>query len=143
MTTGYWNKPAETAAAISADGWFRTGDIGMIDADGFLYVRDRLKDMIILGGENVYSVEVENAIGAHPAVLETAVVGVPHPHWGETVKAVVVLRRGQELDESELLGWLEGRLAHYKCPRIVEFVGDLPKAGSGKVLKRELREGKG
>ncbi|MFQ6392352.1 class I adenylate-forming enzyme family protein [Nocardia sp. KC 131] len=143
LTTGYWNKPAETAAAISADGWFRTGDIGMIDNDGFLYVHDRLKDMIILGGENVYSVEVENAIGAHPAVLEAAVVGVPHPHWGETVKAVVVLRRGQELDETELLGWLEGRLARYKRPRIVEFVGDLPKAGSGEILKRELRNGKG
>ncbi|MFD0361133.1 class I adenylate-forming enzyme family protein [Nocardia sp. GCM10030253] len=143
LTIGYWNKPSQTAAAISADGWFRTGDIGMIDNDGFLYVRDRLKDMIILGGENIYSVEVENAIGAHPAVLEAAVVGVPHPHWGETVKAVVVLRRGQELDETELLGWLEGRLASYKRPRIVEFVGDLPKAGSGEILKRELRYGKG
>lgn len=138
LTIGYWNKPAETAAAISPDGWFRTGDIGMIDNDGFLYVHDRLKNMIIVGGENVYSVEVENAIGAHPAVLEAAVVGIPHPHWGETVKAVVVLRRGQELDETELLGWLEGRLARYKRPSIVEFVGELPKAGSGEILKREL-----
>ncbi|NUS92054.1 MAG: acyl--CoA ligase, partial [Nocardia sp.] len=131
LTIGYWNRPAETAAAISTDGWFRTGDVGMIDNDGFLYVHDRLKNVIILGGENVYSVEVENAIGAHPAVLEVAVVGVPHPHWGETVKAVVVLCRGQQLDERELDGWLEGRLARYKRPRIVEFVGDLPKAGSG------------
>lgn len=138
LTIGYWNKPAETAAAISPDGWFRTGDIGMIDNDGFLYVHDRLKNMIIVGGENVYSVEVENAIGAHPAVLEAAVVGIPHSHWGETVKAVVVLRRGQELDETELLGWLEGRLARYKRPSIVEFVGELPKAGSGEILKREL-----
>ncbi|WP_280233720.1 class I adenylate-forming enzyme family protein [Nocardia cyriacigeorgica] len=139
LTIGYWNKPAETAAAISADGWFRTGDIGSIDDDGFLYVRDRLKDMIIVGGENVYSIEVENAIGAHPAVREAAVVGVPHPQWGEAVKAVVVLGRGHELDETELFGWLEGRLAHHKHPRIIEFVTDLPRAGSGEILKRELR----
>ncbi|NEW41403.1 long-chain fatty acid--CoA ligase [Nocardia cyriacigeorgica] len=143
LTTGYWNKPAETAAAISADGWFRTGDIGMVDNDGFLYVHDRLKNIIIVGGENIYSVEVENAIGAHPAVLEAAVVGVPHPHWGETVKAVVVLRHDQQIDETELLGWLEGRLAGYKRPRIVEFVDDLPKAGSGEILKRALGHGMG
>lgn len=138
LTIGYWNKPAETAAAITADGWFRTGDIGMIDNDGYLYVHDRLENMIISGGENVYSVEVENAIGTHPAVLEAAVVGVPHPHRGETVKAVVVLRGGRELDVTELLGWLDGRLARYKRPRIVEFVGDLPKADSGEILKRDL-----
>ncbi|MGW1740144.1 class I adenylate-forming enzyme family protein [Nocardia sp. NPDC001965] len=138
LTPGYWNKPAETAAAISADGWFRTGDIGMIDSDGFLYVHDRLKNMIISGGENVYSVEVENAIGAHPAVLEVAVVGVPHPRRGEAVKAVVVLRSGEELDEKELNGWLEGRLARYKRPGVVEFVDGLPRAGSGEILKRRL-----
>lgn len=139
LTPGYWRQPALTTQAITPDGWFRTGDIGVIDEDGFLHIRDRLKDMIISGGENIYSVEVENAIVAHPAVLETAVVGVPHPHWGETVKAVVVLRRGQLLTSEELAGWLDGRLARYKRPRIVEFVHELPKAGSGKILKRSLR----
>jgi acyl-CoA synthetase (AMP-forming)/AMP-acid ligase II len=142
LTIGYWNKPEQTAAAISADGWFRTGDIGRLDADGFLYILDRLKDIIISGGENIYSVEVENAIVAHPAVLETAVVGVPHPHWGETVKAVVVLRAGETLELPELMSWLDGRLARYKQPRIVEFATELPKTASGKILKRALRDRK-
>ena len=142
LTIGYWRRPEETASAISSDGWFRTGDIGRLDENGFLYIRDRLKDMIISGGENIYSVEVENAISAHPAVLEAAVVGVPHPHWGETVKAVVALRSGEALDERELMSWLDGRLARYKRPRVVEFVPTLPKTGSGKILKRALRERK-
>lgn len=139
LMAGYLNKPEETAAAISPDGWFRTGDIGCRDEQGFLYIRDRLKDVIISGGENIYSVEVENAIAAHPAVLEAAVVGVPDPAWGETVKAVVALRKGQTLDGSALQAWLDGRLARYKRPRIIEFVDDLPKTGSGKILKGALR----
>lgn len=139
LTPGYWRNPALTAVAIDERGWFRTGDIGSLDADGFLYVRDRLKDMIISGGENIYSVEVENAIGTHPAVLEVAVVGIPDPRWGETVRAVVVLRTGETLDEQELAAWLDGRLARYKRPRVVDFVPELPKTGSGKILKRALR----
>lgn len=139
LTPGYWRNPELTAAAIDDEGWFRSGDIGVLDADGFLYIRDRLKDMIISGGENIYSVEVENAIVAHPAVLETAVVGVPHPRWGETVKAVVVLKPGETLDEAGLELWLDGRLARYKRPRVVVFAAELPKTGSGKILKRALR----
>ncbi|MER5181677.1 class I adenylate-forming enzyme family protein [Streptomyces sp. NPDC002896] len=139
LMAGYLNKPEETAAAISPDGWFRTGDIGCLDEEGFLYIRDRLKDMIISGGENIYSVEVENAIAAHPAVLEAAVVGVPDPAWGETVKAVVALRQGQSLNDAALQAWLNGRLARYKRPRIIEFVDELPKTGSGKILKSALR----
>jgi acyl-CoA synthetase (AMP-forming)/AMP-acid ligase II len=140
MTVGYWNRPAETAHAITADGWFRTGDIGMVDEDGYLYIRDRLKDMIISGGENIYSVEVENAILSHPDVLEAAVYGLPHEHWGETVKAVVVTRDGHELTAGDLMNHLAGRLASYKRPRIVEFVAELPKTGSGKILKQALRD---
>ncbi|WP_139980317.1 class I adenylate-forming enzyme family protein [Nocardioides litoris] len=139
LTPGYWRNPELTAAAIDDDGWFRTGDIGALDQDGFLYVRDRLKDMIISGGENIYSVEVENAILAHPAVLEVAVVGEPDPRWGESVRAVLVLREGEALDHRQLASWLDGRLARYKRPRVVEVVSELPKTGSGKVLKRALR----
>lgn len=142
LTPGYLNKPEQTSSAISPEGWFRTGDVGCLDEAGFLYIRDRLKDVIISGGENIYSVEVENAISSHPAVLETAVVGVPHTHWGETVKAVVVRRPGHTLDEDELRSWLDGRLARYKRPRIVQFVQVLPKTGSGKILKRSLRDRK-
>ncbi|WP_344595893.1 class I adenylate-forming enzyme family protein [Actinomadura vinacea] len=140
LTVGYWNRPEQTAAAISPDGWFRTGDIGCLDGAGFLYIRDRLKDMIISGGENIYSIEVENAITSHPAVFEAAVVGVPHPHWGETVKAVVVLRQGETLDAADLEAWLDGRLARYKRPRIIGFAAGLPKTGSGKILKHALRD---
>ncbi|MEB8339537.1 class I adenylate-forming enzyme family protein [Streptomyces endophyticus] len=141
LTPGYLNKPEETAAAITPDGWFRTGDIGCLDDEGFLYLKDRLKDMIISGGENIYSVEVENVVATHPAVLEAAVIGVPDPAWGETVKAFVVLRRGETLDSATLRAWLEGRIARYKRPRIVEFVDQLPRTGSGKVMKRALLSG--
>jgi acyl-CoA synthetase (AMP-forming)/AMP-acid ligase II len=140
-TPGYWRRPEETAAAITADGWFRTGDIGTVDEEGYLFIRDRLKDMIISGGENIYSVEVEAAVSSHPDVLEVAVYGVPHPHWGETVKAVVVRRPGSALTAEELLDHLADRLARYKRPRLIDFADDLPKTGSGKILKRALRDG--
>jgi long-chain acyl-CoA synthetase len=140
LTVGYWRKPELTAAAIDEEGWFRTGDIGCVDEERFLFIRDRLKDVIISGGENIYTVEVENAVSSHPAVLEVAVVGAPHPHWGETVRAVVVRRDGCELDEPELRAWLQPRLARYKQPRQIDFTDELPKTGSGKILKRVLRE---
>ena len=138
FTKGYWNKPRETAAALH-DGWFWTGDLAYLDEEGYVYLVDRAKDMLISGGENVYSVEVEEAISAHPAVLEAAVIGVPDETWGERVHAVVVTRPGQTLDEAGLRAFCKERIAGYKCPRSVEFVDVLPKSGPGKVLKRELR----
>ena len=138
FTRGYWNRPEETARALR-DGWFWTGDLAHMDEEGYVYIVDRAKDMIISGGENVYSVEVEEAISAHPAVLEAAVIGVPDETWGERVHAVVVPRPGQALDEAGLRAFCRERIAGYKCPRSVEFVDVLPKSGPGKVLKRELR----
>ena len=137
---GYWNRPEETAAGFLVDGWFRTGDIGVLDEDGYLYLKDRLKDMIISGGENIYSVEVESALLSHPDILEAAVYGVPDPHWGETVKAVVVLAEGSSLDADDVTAYARTRLAKYKCPRIVEFAEVLPKSGSGKIVKHTLRQ---
>ena len=136
---GYWNRPEETAAGFLVDGWFRGGDIGALDGDGYLYLKDRLKDMIISGGENIYSVEVERAL-LHPDILEAAVYGVPDPHWGETVKAVVVLAEGSSLDADDVRAYARTRLAKYKCPRIVEFAEVLPKSGSGKIVKHTLRQ---
>jgi long-chain acyl-CoA synthetase len=139
FTRGYWNKPRETAEALR-DGWFWTGDLAHMDAEGYVYIVDRAKDMIISGGENVYSVEVEDAISAHPAVLEAAVIGVPDATWGERVHAAVVLKPGQVRDAAGLRAFCRERIAGYKCPRSVEFVDVLPKSGPGKVLKRALRE---
>ena len=140
---GYWNKPSETAAVISADGWFRTGDAGWLSEDGYLFLHDRIKDMIVSGGENVYPAEVENALLAHPAVADAAVIGVPDNRWGETVKAIVVRAPGAEGDDAalatEIMAATRGRLAHYKCPTSIDFVDLLPRNPSGKVLKRELR----
>jgi long-chain acyl-CoA synthetase len=140
VMAGYFNRPAETAAALTADGWLRTGDGGFVDEDGYLFLTDRIKDMIVSGGENVYPVEVEEALAQHPAVAEVAVVGVPDERWGETVKAVVVLRADGVVAADELVAFARERIAGYKVPRIVEFAGDLPRTPSGKVLKRELRE---
>jgi acyl-CoA synthetase (AMP-forming)/AMP-acid ligase II len=137
--TGYLNRPDDTAQAITGDGWLRTGDIGHVGDGGFLFVCDRVKDMIITGGENVYSPEVEQAVAGHPAVAEVAVIGVPDDHWGETVKAIVVLRPGQQATSGEIIGFTRERLAHYKCPRTVEFIDALPRNPTGKVLKRTLR----
>ena len=140
VTRGYWNNKEETAAAFR-DGFFRTGDIGYQDTDGYFYILDRLKDMIVTGGENVYSGEVEAVIYNHPAVHEAAVFGIPDPKWGELVAACVVLKHGARLDEDALILYCRQSLANYKVPRKVEFSEtELPKSGSGKVLKRLLRE---
>ncbi len=141
---GYWNKPDETARAISEDGWFRTGDAGWIDAEGYLFLHDRIKDMIVSGGENVYPAEVENALLAHPAVADAAVIGVPDDRWGETVKAIVVRSPEAAADDEglalDIIAATRSRLAHYKCPTSVDFIEVLPRNPSGKVLKRELRQ---
>lgn len=137
---GYWNNPEETATAFR-DGLFRTGDVGYQDADGYFFILDRLKDMIVTGGENVYSAEVEAVIYNHPAVLEAAVFGIPDPLWGELVMASVVLKPGKVLSEEELILHCRRSLANYKIPRRIEFSKDeLPKSGSGKILKKLLRE---
>ena len=135
---GYWNKPEETAAALRG-GWMHTGDGGYLDDDGYLFVVDRLKDMIISGGENVYSAEVENAVSSHPAVAQCAVIGVPDPGWGERVHAVVVLRPGATLTADELREHVKTLIAGYKAPRSLELTDALPVSGAGKILKRELR----
>jgi fatty-acyl-CoA synthase len=134
----YWGSP-ELSARTFRDGFCFTGDLGHLDAEGFLYVTGRKKDMIISGAENVYPAEVENALYQHPAVLEAAVIGVPHPRWGEQVVAVVALREGMAVPEEELIAWCGGRLAGYKRPRRVEFVPRLPRSSMHKVLKDELR----
>jgi long-chain acyl-CoA synthetase len=136
---GYYRRPGETAAALAPDGWLRTGDGGYLDEDGYLFLTDRVKDMIVSGGENVYPVEVEEVLSRHPAVAEAAVVGVPDERWGETVKAFVILRPGRESTPEELEAFAREHLAGYKLPRRFEFVDDLPRTASGKVLKRELR----
>jgi long-chain acyl-CoA synthetase len=125
---------------LLAEGWFRTGDVGELDADGYLFLRDRLKDMIISGGENVYPAEVEDALQWHPDVAEVAVIGVPHDEWGETPRAVVVKRAGSEVTAADLIRFARNRLAHYKCPTSIDFVDALPRNATGKVLRRELRE---
>jgi acyl-CoA synthetase (AMP-forming)/AMP-acid ligase II len=137
---GYWNNPSETAL-VFREGWFRTGDIGYQDSEGFFYILDRMKDIIVTGGENVYSGEVEAVIYAHPAVREAAVFGIPDSKWGELVMACVVLKPGKTLTANELIEHCRQSLASYKIPRRVEFLDtDLPKNGSGKILKRVLRE---
>jgi long-chain acyl-CoA synthetase len=137
---GYFNRPAETAAALTPDGWLRTGDGGYIDEDGYLFLTDRIKDMIVSGGENVYPIEVEDVLAQHADVADVAVVGIPDERWGELVKAFVILRPGCSATGDELVAFARERLAGYKLPRAVEFVDDLPRTPSGKVLKRELRE---
>ncbi len=137
---GYWERPEETARAI-VDGWMHTGDGGYIDEHGFVFVVDRVKDMIISGGENVYSTEVENALALHPAVAQCAVFGIPSEQWGEQVHAVVVPKPDAEADAASLIAFCKERIAGYKCPRSVEIRGEpLPLSGAGKILKRELRQ---
>ncbi len=135
----YWRRPEATAATIDREGWLRTGDAGYTDEDGYFYLHDRVKDMIISGGENVYPAEVENAIYGHPAVADVAVVGVPDAKWGEAVKACVVLREGQAAEAADIIGWARERIAGYKCPKSVDFIAALPRNPSGKILRRELR----
>ena len=136
---GYWKQPEETAKVI-VDGWFHTGDIGTIDEHNYVSIVDRKKDIIITGGENVASIEIEKAIYDHPAVLECAVIAVPDDKWGEVPAALIVLKPGTMLDVAELVEHCRERLAHFKVPKHVRFVGTLPKGGTGKILKRELRE---
>ena len=136
---GYWNQPDETARTVDADGWLHTGDAGYLDAEGYLFLTDRVKDMIVSGGENVYPTEVENALATHPAVAEVAVIGVPHERWGETVKAVVVLRSGHAATAPELMAHAKSLVAGYKCPTSIDFADALPRNPSGKVLKKDLR----
>jgi long-chain acyl-CoA synthetase len=140
VTPGYFNRPAETAAALTPDGWLRTGDGGFLDDEGYLFLTDRIKDMIVSGGENVYPVEVEETLAQHAGVADVAVIGVPDPHWGEAVKALIVPRPGMRTAPEDLLAFARERLAGYKLPRSVDFVAELPRTPSGKVLKRELRE---
>ncbi|KAA1380835.1 AMP-binding protein [Aeromicrobium fastidiosum] len=139
-TIGYIGRPDDTAALITDDGWVRTGDLGRVDDGGFLYIEDRLKDMIITGGENVYSPEVERVLAEHPAVAEIAIIGVPDDRWGETVKAVVAFRPGASASPDELIAFARERLAGYKAPSSIDVVEALPRNPSGKILKRELRK---
>jgi acyl-CoA synthetase (AMP-forming)/AMP-acid ligase II len=136
---GYWQAPQETAKTIK-DGWLYTGDVGQMDEDGYVYIVDRKKDMIISGGENIYSREVEEVLYMHPAVIEAAVVGTPDEKWGESVKAVLVLKPGASASEEEIIDFCKEHLASYKKPRSVEFWDGLPRTGSGKVRKNEIRE---
>jgi long-chain acyl-CoA synthetase len=137
---GYWRWPAATAQTIDDAGWLRTGDAGYLDEDGYLYIHDRFKDMIVSGAENIYPAEVENAIYGHPAVQEVAVIGVPDEKWGEAVKAIVVPKEGANADEADIIAFARTRIAAFKAPKSIEFVAALPKGPSGKILRRVLRE---
>ncbi|MDQ1373637.1 MAG: hypothetical protein QOJ09_975 [Actinomycetota bacterium] len=136
---GYWQKPEETAATVTADGWLKTGDAGYLDADGYLYIHDRVKDMIISGGENVYPAEIENALMSHPGIADVAAIGVPSETWGETVTAIVVKAEGADPSAEDIIAFSRERLARFKCPSSVAFVTELPRNPSGKILRRELR----
>ncbi len=137
---GYWNLPEATANALTQDGWLRTGDAGYLDEGGYLYIHDRVKDMIVSGGENVYPAEVENAIFGHPDVADVAVIGVPDEKWGEAVTAIVVLRPGRTLDSAGILTWTRSRIASFKVPKSILAADVLPRNASGKLLRRELRK---
>jgi acyl-CoA synthetase (AMP-forming)/AMP-acid ligase II len=140
LMVGYANKPEETAKVLKSDGWFHTGDAGKVDEHGYLYITDRVKDMIISGGENVYPAEIERVLVEHADVAEVAVIGVPDPKWGETPKAIVVAATGATPDEAELIALCRSRLARFKCPSSVEVVEALPRNPTGKILKTELRK---
>jgi len=137
---GYWKLPEATASTIDAEGWLRTGDAGYLDEDGYLYIHDRVKDMIISGAENIYPAEVESAIYGHPDVAEVAVIGVPDERWGEAVKAVVVAKPGHEIDPADIIAFAKTRIAHFKAPKSVDVIDALPRNASGKILRKDLRE---
>ena len=139
VMTGYWNKPEATAETLK-DGWMHTGDAAKMDERGYIYIQDRIKDMIVSGGENIYPAEVENALFQHPAVADAAVIGIPSEQWGESVMAFLVLQGEEKPTTEELIEFCRGRLAGYKLPRQVELVDVLPRNASGKVLKNQLRE---
>jgi len=136
---GYWNLAKATEETLTDDGWLRTGDVGYLDEDGYLFLKDRKKDMIISGGENVYPAEVENAIFDHPKVSDVAVIGVPDEKWGESVKACIVIKSGENLTEEDIIDWTRSKIAKFKCPKSVDFLETLPRNPSGKVLRRLLR----
>jgi acyl-CoA synthetase (AMP-forming)/AMP-acid ligase II len=136
---GYWNNPEATQEAIK-NAWFHTGDIGTMDEEGYVYIVDRKHEMIITGGMNVYPREVEELIFKHPAVLEVVAIGVPHDKWGESIKAVIVLKEGMDADEAEIIAFCKGEIADYKVPKSVDFVKSLPKGGSEKILRKEVKE---
>ena len=135
---GYWNRPDATAAAIDRDGWFRTGDLARVDADGYFFIVDRFKDMIIRGGYNVYPREIEEVLHEHPAVREAAVIGVPDELLGEEVGAAIALLPGAEADVTAIRDFVKDRVASYKYPRRIWFVDELPKGPTGKILKRDI-----
>jgi acyl-CoA synthetase (AMP-forming)/AMP-acid ligase II len=139
IMNGYWNLPEASEKAL-VDGWMHTGDAGRLDEEGFLYVEDRVKDMIISGGENVYPREVENCLFQHEAVADCAVIGIPDEKWGETIKAIICLKGENEPSIEEFIAFCRERIAHYKCPTSVDFIAELPRNASGKVLKKDLRE---
>ncbi len=139
LFSGYWRDPDATAAALTADGWYRTGDIGRLTDDGYLYILDRARDMVISGGENIFPAEVEAVLASHPGIAEVAVIGRPDPVWGEAVHAVIHLAAGAQVSPEEIIGFCRDRLAHFKCPKSVEFSGPLPRTTTGKVRRRELR----
>ena len=139
VMVGYWNNPEETARAITPDGWFRSGDAGYLDDDGYLFLHDRVKDMIVSGGENVYPAEVENAIMGCPGVADAAVIGVPDERWGEAVKAIVVKQADADVTAEQVIAWARERIAGFKVPKSVDFTDELPRNPSGKILKKDLR----
>ena len=135
---GYWEQPEESERAL-ADGWFHTGDGGVLGDDGYLTISDRKKDVIITGGENVSSIEVEDVIFSHPAVAEVAVIGIPSEKWGETIMALVVLAEGEQVTEAELIAWCKDKAAGYKAPTVIEFRDELARTATGKLQKFKLR----
>ncbi|GMN02647.1 long-chain-fatty-acid--CoA ligase [Erythrobacter sp. MTPC3] len=139
-TAGYWKLPDATSKTIDADGWLHTGDAGIMDEDGYVYIQDRIKDMIITGGENVYPAEVESAIYGHPAIAEVAVIGIPSEKWGEEVKACVVCKPGHDVDESDIIAYTRERIAAFKAPKTVDVIPEMPRNPSGKILRRQLRD---
>ena len=136
--TGYWNLDDATRASLKG-GWMHTGDAAFMDEDGYIYIQDRMKDMIISGGENIYPAQVESAIYGHPAVAEVAVIGVPDPVWGEVLKACVVAKPGETVDPASIIDWTRERLAGFKVPKSIDVIPALPRNASGKILRRELR----
>jgi acyl-CoA synthetase (AMP-forming)/AMP-acid ligase II len=139
MMKGYWNRPEDTATTIR-NKWLYTGDIARMDEDGFFYIMDRKKDMIISGGENIYPAEIENALFNNPKIADVAVIGYPHEKWGEAVKAIVVLKDGETLTEAELIEWCQGKIGKFKIPKKVVITNSIPRSPTGKILKRILRE---
>jgi len=139
ITSGYYRDPEATSQTLKA-GWLHTGDLGRLDEEGFLYIVDRQKDMIITGGENIYPREIEEVLYAHPKILEAAVIGLPDPTWGERIHAVVALKEGESLAEQEVIDYCKAHIASFKKPKSVEFVDRLPRSPAGKVLKRILKE---